>query len=221
MLGKNRHFCYNIFVKKDMKKNKKIYIFIGPPGAGKDTQANLLVKESDLVIISPGRIFRKAVANKTSLGEKVKKYTQKGELVPDKIVNKIIMKEIAKTDGDLILDGFPRDIDQALALDEFFKIYKADYTVRIIELKLNEEKIRQRIIGRRSCFCGRVFHVELNPPKEQGVCDRCGRQLTVRPDSHAEVLERRSRLYKERIKPVIDFYKDNDFYEINEVEADG
>ena len=181
-------------------------IFLGPPGAGKGTQAKRLAKEFDLKHISTGDILRDAVKSQTPLGMKAKEYMDRGELVPDELIIALI-EEVMPKGGGVILDGFPRTIKQAEALDELFdkKSLKID---RVILFDAPDEDIVQRLSGRRTCpSCGAVFHVRFNPPKEDEICDRCGTKLIQREDDKEEVVRKRLEVYRKQTAPLIEYYE--------------
>lgn len=181
-------------------------VFLGPPGSGKGTQAKKLSQELGLMHISTGDILRDAVKNQTELGKKAKEYMDRGELVPDSIMIALI-EEVMPKEGGFILDGFPRTVPQALALEEMLRGYKKDVD-KVFLFDLSEEVVVERLSGRLICSqCGAVYHRKYNPPKEEGVCDLCGGKLIQREDDKEEVVRRRYRVYKEQTSPLVEFYQ--------------
>ncbi len=181
-------------------------VFLGPPGAGKGTQAKKLAQELNLKHISTGDLLREAVKNQTPLGQKAKEYMDRGELVPDELIIALI-EEVMPPEGGVILDGFPRTIKQAEALDELFerKSLKID---RAILFDAPDEEIIKRLTGRRTCpDCGAVYHIVFNPPKRDEVCDRCGAKLLQRKDDSEEVVKNRLEVYRKQTAPLIDYYE--------------
>ncbi len=186
-----------------MKKN---LVFLGPPGAGKGTQAKRLAKDLGLVHISTGDILRDAVKNQTPLGKKAKEFMDRGELVPDDLIIALI-EEVMPPEGGVIFDGFPRTIAQAEALDEMLdrKGLKLD---AVILFDVPDEVVVERLSGRRVCpSCGAVYHIKFNPPKEDEVCDRCGTKLVQREDDREEVVRNRLEVYRKQTAPLIEYYE--------------
>ncbi|MGM0378728.1 MAG: adenylate kinase, partial [Bacillota bacterium] len=183
-------------------------IFLGPPGAGKGTQATKIAKEYNIPHISTGDIFRKNIKNETELGKKAKEYIDKGDLVPDSLVVSIVadrLKEDDAKDGYL-LDGFPRTLDQAKALDEVLEDMKTKLDV-VINIEVNPSVLIKRITGRRICKdCGETYHIDFNPSKKEGVCDKCGGKLYQREDDNAETVKNRIDVYNKQTAPLIDYY---------------
>ncbi|TLZ50618.1 MAG: adenylate kinase [Methanobacteriota archaeon] len=180
-------------------------VLLGPPGAGKGTQAVRLAEHFGVPHISTGDILRRQVAEKTDLGKKAERYVRAGKLVPDDVVIEMVRKRLKQKDAQkgFILDGFPRTREQAEALD---KMVKAD---RALLLFLDPEDLIKRSTGRRVCEnCESVYHLLTNPPKEPGFCDRCGGKLIVREDDREETVRHRIQVYDEQTKPLISFYKE-------------
>ncbi len=183
-----------------------IVVFLGPPGSGKGTQAKKLSQELGLMHISTGDLLREAVKNQTPLGLKAKEYMDRGELVPDNLMIALI-EEVMPKEGGFILDGFPRTVPQALALEEMLRGYKRDVD-KVFLFDLSEEVVVERLSGRITCSqCGAVYHRKYNPPKQEGVCDLCGGKLIQREDDKEEVVRRRYRVYKEQTSPLVEFYQ--------------
>ena len=180
-------------------------VLLGPPGAGKGTQAELIVKKYGIPQISTGDIFRANIKNGTELGKKAKEYMDKGELVPDELVVDLVKDRLEQDDckNGFILDGFPRTIPQAEALDRMG--IEID---RVIDIEVTDEKIAQRVSGRRVCLdCGATYHVDYKKPTKDGVCDHCGNTLVQRKDDLPETVEARLKVYHEQTEPLIAYYK--------------
>src|SRR6056297_392441 len=187
-------------------------ILLGPPGAGKGTQAEGIKKEFNIPHISTGDIFRENIKNNTELGKKAQEYMNKGLLVPDELVVDLVKDRLSKEDckKGFLLDGFPRTIEQAKALDKVLdKInQKLD---RAININVDEEILVERIVGRRICKdCKATYHVKFNPPKVEGTCDKCGGELYQRDDDKEETVEKRIKVYNEQTQPLIDYYDSKD-----------
>ncbi len=184
-------------------------ILLGPPGAGKGTQAKMLSEKFGIPQISTGDILRKAVSNDTGLGKKAKAYMGDGQLVPDEIVVELI-KEKIKEDGcsrGFILDGFPRTIVQAEKLGETLEEMKLAIDA-VIDLEVDSDALIVRLTGRRSCSdCGAMFHDETRPPERVGVCDHCGHELYQRPDDNKETILKRLAVYEKETAPLKDYYR--------------
>lgn len=180
-------------------------IFLGAPGAGKGTQAELVSKKLDIPAISTGAIIRSAIKNGTEMGLAAKAFTEKGELVPDEVVIGIIKERLCEDDckNGFILDGFPRTVPQAEALDSMGVSIDL-----VVEIHVDDEKIVSRMSGRRVCAaCGATFHTEYLPSSKGEQCDKCGADLTVRPDDMPEVVLDRLKVYHELTEPLKDYYE--------------
>ncbi|HHT50252.1 MAG TPA: adenylate kinase [Eubacteriaceae bacterium] len=185
-------------------------ILLGPPGAGKGTQASNIANEFHITHISTGEIFRKIQKEGTSLGLKAKEYIDKGLLVPDDLTVEIIDDRLDRKDciEGFILDGFPRTIIQAKALDDKLKAKKISLDL-VINIQLKNQLIINRITGRRICEnCGENYHTNFYPPKIEGKCDLCGGQLFQRKDDQEETIKKRLEVYTNQTQPLIDYYKD-------------
>lgn len=184
-------------------------MIFGPPGAGKGTQAKLLSERLGVPHIATGDMLREAVKAGTRLGGLAKKYMDEGRLVPDEVVIGMVEERLRQPDCSkgFILDGFPRTIEQAEALDsELEKLgLKLD---AVLNLEVGDEEVVKRIALRRTCrSCGAVFHLIFNPPRREGVCDRCGGELYQRDDDREEVVRNRLKVYRQQTKPLLEFYR--------------
>jgi adenylate kinase len=180
-------------------------VFLGPPGAGKGTQAKRLADEKGLVHISTGDILRDAVARGTPLGKKAKEYIDRGELVPDELMIALI-EEVLPEGRGVIFDGFPRTIPQARALDQLLESKRRRIKWAIL-FDLQDREVIERLTGRRSCpSCGMVYHIKFNPPKVDEVCDRCKTPLVQRDDDKEEVVIKRLEVYRKQTSPLIEYY---------------
>lgn len=183
-------------------------IMLGAPGAGKGTQAKMLADKYMIPHISTGDIFRANIKNGTELGQKAKTYMDQGLLVPDELVCDLVVDRVQQDDctKGYILDGFPRTIPQAEALDAALANIgaKIDYAINV---EVPDENIVNRMSGRRACVaCGATYHIVYNPTKEEGVCDRCGKELILRDDDKPETVTKRLNVYHEQTQPLIDYY---------------
>ncbi|MCD7741590.1 MAG: adenylate kinase [Ruminococcus sp.] len=179
-------------------------ILLGAPGAGKGTQAEVICKELGIPTISTGNMLRAAVKAGTEYGLKAKAAMDAGALVSDDIVIGILKDRIKEPDAQngFILDGFPRTVPQAEALDAM-----GVQIDKVIEIYVPDEKIEKRMSGRRVCLdCGATFHTEYNPPKQEGVCDACGKELVIRKDDQPETVKSRLKTYHEQTAPLKDYY---------------
>jgi len=182
------------------------YLVVGPPGVGKGTQADLIAAEFLIPHISTGVMLREHVARGTDLGTKAKAIMDAGDLVPDDLVVAMLAERIERDDAreGFILDGFPRNIAQANALDDLLP----EGLDRVIALSVSDEEVLLRITGRRSCANGHVYHVTDNPPKVDGICDVDGRELFQRSDDTEEVVANRLAVYRASTAPLLDYYAD-------------
>ena len=179
-------------------------ILLGAPGAGKGTQAELLVKKLSIPAISTGNMLREAIANGTALGKKAKEYMDEGNLVPDDLILGIVAERVSRPDcaRGFILDGVPRTLAQAEALED--RGVKIDH---VISIEVDDSEIERRMTGRRVCAkCGASYHVSANPPKTEGVCDSCGGELTIRKDDAPETVRKRLQVYHSTTEVLKDFY---------------
>ena len=179
-------------------------IFLGAPGAGKGTQAEIIAGKLNIPTISTGNIIREALANGTEMGLKAKSFIEAGKLVPDDVVIGIIKERLANEDcnNGFILDGFPRTIPQAEALDNMGIIID-----KVVDIDVPDENIVNRMSGRRVCkACGSSYHIENKKPKVEGVCDACGGELQIRKDDAPETVLDRLNVYHEQTEPLKDYY---------------
>ena len=184
-------------------------ILMGPPGAGKGTQAAKLSETLEIPHISTGDIFRSNIKEGTPFGKLVKSYIDAGKLVPDDVTVGIVEDRIQRPDCQkgFIMDGFPRTIPQAEKFDEMLN--KIDSGVElVINIDVPDSVIVERMSGRRMCSCGRTYHVENNPPKTEGICDACGSNLYIRDDDRKETVLARLETYHEQTSPLINYYQD-------------
>ena len=193
-------------------------ILLGPPGAGKGTQAEKLIREYGIPQISTGDMFRAAVKSGTALGKEAKSYMDKGALVPDSVTVGIVKERLAQDDckKGWILDGFPRTTAQASALDAILHDLGIQLTA-VLDFNVNRDDLVKRVSGRLVCRqCGASFHKEFRPPKQEGVCDNCGGELYQRADDNEVTVRERLAVYDTSTKPLIDYYKvSGRYYEIN------
>ncbi len=185
-------------------------ILLGPPGAGKGTQATRIVEKYGIPHISTGDIFRENIKKGTPLGLKAQEYMNKGELVPDDLVIEIATTRLLEDDCSkgFLLDGFPRTVHQAEKLDEFLAAHGRKVDL-VLDIEVEKEELMVRLTGRRVCkSCGESFHVVNIPPKTEGVCDRCGGELFQRADDNEETCANRIEVYNSQTKPLVDYYTD-------------
>ena len=183
-------------------------IMLGAPGAGKGTQAKMIADKYDVPHISTGDIFRANIKNGTELGLEAKKYMDQGMLVPDELTVKILLDRVSQADcgNGYVLDGFPRTIPQAEVLENALNEIN-DHIDYAIDVNVPDENIVRRMSGRRACLsCGATFHIVHVPPKTEGICDRCGKELILRDDDKPETVEKRLAVYHEQTQPLIEFY---------------
>jgi adenylate kinase len=183
-------------------------VLVGPPGAGKGTQAEFIAAHLAVPKISTGDIFRANVSQGTPLGLEAKRYMDDGNLVPDEVTINMVRGRLAEPDaGDgFLLDGFPRTVPQAQELDKMLADLGTQLDV-VLELVVDDDEVIRRLSGRRTCSgCGKTWHIEFDAPTVDGVCDRCGSELYQRDDDKAETVANRLREYADKTAPLIDFY---------------
>lgn len=188
-----------------MKKTMRL-ILMGPQGSGKGTQAKKLAEKYKIPHISTGDIFRENIKNGTELGKMAQDLMNQGKLVPDDITFEIVKKRLLDPDcgNGYLLDGFPRNIEQANMLENIFD------TTFAVNIEVKDKESIQRISGRRGCINGHVYHVTINPPKKTGICDVCQKPLFQREDDKPETVRKRLKVYHEKTTPLIDYYKEKD-----------
>jgi adenylate kinase len=183
-------------------------VLVGPPGAGKGTQAEFIAERFSIPKISTGDIFRTNVSGGTQLGKLAKQYMDAGDLVPDEVTIAMVRDRLGEPDAarGFLLDGFPRNVAQAYELDSILGDLGTSLDV-VLELEVDNEEVVKRLSGRRTCRkCGHIWHVEYDPTKVEGVCDRCGGDLFQRDDDKAETVRHRLDVYAEQTSPLIEFY---------------
>ncbi len=192
-------------------------ILFGAPGAGKGTQSSILIERKKMSQISTGDLFRAAIKNKTELGLQAQSYMDKGELVPDSIVIGMVEEVLKKNTGSIILDGFPRTVNQAEALDGLLKKLQVKIG-KAIFLEVPYQALLSRLTGRRVCkSCGTVYHIESKPSAKADICDSCGGDVVQRNDDKEDVIANRLKTYEEFTMPLKNYYKKTGLY----VEVDG
>jgi adenylate kinase len=187
-------------------------VLLGPPGAGKGTQAKLLQDKFGVCQISTGDILRKAVAEQTPLGKEASQYINRGALVPDSVIVDLVATRLQEKDCEkgFILDGFPRTIPQAESLDAILK-QRGIGLNSVLSVQVPQDVIIERLAGRRTCrSCGALSHVTLSPSKKAGICDRCGGALYQRDDDREETIAHRLRVYDDQTAPLLNYYRGQD-----------
>jgi adenylate kinase len=185
-------------------------VLVGPPGAGKGTQAQFIASHLSIPKISTGDIFRANVSGGTPLGKLAKEYMDRGDLVPDEVTVAMVRDRLSEDDAQegFLLDGFPRNVPQA----EILKKMLADWGLAldvVLELVVDDEEVVRRLAGRRTCrSCGKVWHVDFDPPSREGVCDACGGELFQRDDDREDTIRHRLEVYQEQTAPLVSFYAD-------------
>jgi adenylate kinase len=185
-------------------------VLLGPPGAGKGTQAKLLREKFEACQVSTGDILRKAVADQSPLGKEASEYIHRGALVPDSLIVRLVAERLKEKDCEngFILDGFPRTIPQAQSLDEILK--KRGLALdSVLSVQVPPRVIVERLAGRRTCKnCGALYHQDFDPPQKNGVCDRCGGELFQRDDDREETISARLKVYETQTAPLIGYYRE-------------
>ena len=196
-------------------------IFLGAPGAGKGTQASIVAQKLELVHIASGDLFRQAIEQGTELGMQAKSYMEKGKLVPDEITIRMVLERISAPDckSGVTLDGFPRNLEQARALDK--ALTEQDKAIdKVVYIKVSEEELLKRLSGRWICRnCQAPYHTISSPPEIEGKCDKCGGELYQRPDDTVETVKKRLEVYFVQTTPLIDYYTRAG--KLSEVDGDG
>jgi adenylate kinase len=185
-------------------------VLVGPPGAGKGTQAQFLASHLSIPKISTGDIFRDNVSHGTKLGRQAQKYMERGDLVPDEVTIAMVTDRLADDDtqAGFLLDGFPRNLPQAETLKKMLASWDTKVDV-VLELVVDDDEVVRRLSGRRGCRrCGRIWHVTFDPPVEPGICDDCGGELFQRDDDREETIRHRLEVYQQQTTPLVSFYAD-------------
>ncbi|MEV0405297.1 adenylate kinase [Actinoallomurus sp. NPDC050550] len=185
-------------------------VLVGPPGAGKGTQAQFISSHLSVPKISTGDIFRANVSGNTPLGRKAKEYMDRGDLVPDEVTIAMVRDRLAEEDAQegFLLDGFPRNVPQAETLKKILSEMDQRLDL-VLELVVENDEVVRRLSGRRTCRkCGRIWHVAFDPPSKEGVCDVCGGELFQRDDDREETIRHRLEVYQEQTAPLASFYAD-------------
>ena len=184
-------------------------IILGPPGSGKGTRAHIISEIFNLPVITTGDMLRRAIREKNENGLEAKTYMDMGDLVPNYIVNGIVKERMSKPDvvTGFILDGYPRSVSQAEALDEILKEKDVKLT-HVLSVVLSDREIIERLSKRRSCpVCNEIYHLVSKPPKKEGVCDKCGAKLILREDDREDVIKHRLQVYRETTQPLLERYE--------------
>lgn len=184
-------------------------ILLGPPGAGKGTQATRIAEKYNIPHISTGDIFRKNVKEETDLGRKAKEYMNKGQLVPDDLTIKLVETRLAEADckNGFLLDGFPRNVYQAETFDNYLEERNLNLN-KVLNMEVDKEELLTRLIGRRVCRnCGATYHVLNMPTKEEGICDLCGGEIYQRSDDSASTVENRIEVYLNQTRPLVEYFE--------------
>jgi adenylate kinase len=196
-------------------------VLLGPPGSGKGTQGERLREDLELPYYATGDILREAVREQTELGQKAKEYMDRGDLVPDEVIIGVIAERIAghEAEDGFILDGFPRTVGQAEALEDRMDELAKRLTAALL-IEVGDDEVVRRLGGRRTCPNGHVFHAEFDPPQEEGVCDVCGAPLQTRDDDRPDVIKHRLAQYREKTEPLVAWYGDRGVLERVDGEKD-
>ena len=185
-------------------------VLVGPPGAGKGTQAQFIASQQAIPRISTGDIFRYNVSNNTELGRQAREYMERGDLVPDEVTIAMVRDRLGEEDAadGFLLDGFPRNVPQAETLKKQLMDWDQRLTV-VLELVVDEDEVVRRLSGRRTCRrCERVWHIMFDPPTRDGICDACGGELFQRDDDREETVRHRLEVYKKQTAPLVSYYAD-------------
>jgi adenylate kinase len=186
-------------------------VLVGPPGAGKGTQAQFISAHLGVPKISTGDIFRTNVSQGTLLGQEARKYMDAGDLVPDEVTIGMVQERLAEDDAlkGFLLDGFPRNVPQARTFDTILYDGQTPLNV-VLELVVDDDEVIRRLSGRRTCRnCGHIWHIDFDPPSVEGICDICGGQLFQRDDDKAETIRHRLEVYYDQTSPLIGYYAEN------------
>jgi adenylate kinase len=193
-----------------MKKTKSVVIFFGPPGSGKGTQSDMLGEHLRLPVISPGELLRHEREKKTVIGLAAEERMANGKLLPDSLVEEVLLKRLAKKDTakGFVLDGFPRRLPQLRKLAKMLKeLGVDDESITAVYVRVRDAQVKKRISGRRVCDCGAAYHLVHNPSKKVGVCDLCGRKLQIRQDDKPQIIKDRLKTFHELNIPMLDYFR--------------
>ncbi len=192
------------------------FVLLGPPGAGKGTQAARIEAKYQIPHIATGDIFRREIKNETALGKKAKSYIDQGDLVPDEVTIGMVKKRLHESDCEdgFILDGFPRTINQADALTKIMSELDISLDV-VLNIKVAKAEVIKRLSQRRICSeCGATYHLEFDPPAKKGICGKCSGELYQRDDDQAETIKERLKVYQEKTAPLIDYYQEKEILKL-------
>jgi len=184
-------------------------ILLGPPGAGKGTQAERLIDDFDLPYYATGDILRAAVQEESELGRKAKEYMDRGDLVPDEVIIEVVVERVCQSEAEdgFLLDGFPRNVGQAEALDAELSRLGRELTAALL-IEASDDEVVKRLSGRRVCVKnGHLYHVDFDPPKREGVCDQDGSKLIQRDDDHADTVRHRLEIFHDQTSPLAELYE--------------
>ena len=193
------------------KMGLNVLVLLGPPGGGKGTQAKKIVEEFGFAHFSTGDALREEVSNQTEIGIKAKAIMESGELVPDELLGAMVKGRIENAVGSkgIILDGYPRTVSQA----EFLATFTSDMKVAAVNIAVDQGLIIKRLSGRRFCQnCGTIYNISFSPPVKDGICDKCGTELSRRKDDYEDVIRERLRVYDKKTQPVVDYYENSGSY---------
>ncbi len=195
-------------------------IFLGYPGSGKGTQAKRLKEDFRFVHISTGDLFREEISKNSELGKKVKSYIENGKLVPDDVVIDVIKNKIKDIDDNILFDGFPRTVEQALALEDLFENLNKSID-KVLFFEVNQNEVIKRISARRNCpKCNRIYNMITDPPKNDEICDDCNVKLVQRDDDKENVVKKRLDVYKDLTAPLISYYRTQGIFYIIDASKD-
>lgn len=193
-------------------------LIIGAPGVGKGTMSNLLIQDYKLVHVSTGDMLRAAIKNETPVGKLAQQYMEKGQLVPDEVIHNIIVERLSQDDikQGFLFDGYPRTKAQAIDLDKILSELNLKIE-GVLNLQIDDEVVVKRITGRRTCpKCGTIYNIYYGPSKQEGICDKCGSELSVRKDDNEESLKERLQEFHKNTQPVVDYYRESNLvYDLN------
>lgn len=198
------------------------FVLLGPPGAGKGTQAARIEAKYQIPHVATGDIFRREIKNETALGKKAKSYIDQGDLVPDEVTIDMVKKRLNESDCEegFILDGFPRTINQADALSEIMAELNIELDA-VLNIKVGNKEVVKRLSQRRICSeCSATYHLEFDPPAQKGICDKCSGELYQRDDDQEETIKERLKVYQEKTAPLVEYYQDKELLKFVDGEQD-